>query len=112
MMWYDLVKGTWTAHKVADMKYAHNLQLVDFNHDGNLDIFTAEQRLDCANPEARILVFLGDGKGNFTPQVIAKGYDAHESRVADLNGDGTLDILVKPYNCDTPRLDLLLQKPR
>lgn len=112
LMWYDLVKGTWTAHKIAALKYAHNLQLVDFNHDGNLDIFTAEQRLDCANAGSRIMVFLGDGKGNFMPQVIATGYDAHESRVADLDGNGTLDILVKPYNCGAPRLDILLQNAR
>ena len=59
-----------------------------------------------------MMVFLGDGKGDFTPQVIATGYDAHESRVADLDGNGTLDILVKPYNCGTPRLDILLQNAR
>jgi hypothetical protein len=76
------------------LNYAHSLQLVNFNHDGNLDIFTAEQRLHCANANSRILVFLGDGRGNFTPEVIATGYDAHESR-AGLDGNGTLDILLQ-----------------
>jgi hypothetical protein len=110
LMWYGLVKGTWMAHKIADIKYGHSIQLVDFNHDGNLDIFSAEQRLDCENPDAKIYVFLGDGKGNFTQTVLATGYDSHESKVADLDGDGTLDLLIKPYNCDTPRLDILLNK--
>jgi hypothetical protein len=110
LMWYGLEKGTWAAHKIADLKFGHNIQLVDFNRDGNLDIFTAEQRLNCDNPDAKIYIFFGDGKGNFTEKVLATGYDSHESKVADLDGDGTLDVLIKPYNCDTPRLDILLNK--
>ncbi len=35
----------------------------------------------------------------------------HEAQVADLNGDGRLDILSKPYNWETPRVDLWLQQP-
>ena len=90
------------------MKYGHTLQLVDFNHDGNLDIFSAEQRLNGANPDSKIYFFFGDGKGNFRPEAVATGYDSHESKVADLDGNGTLDLLIKPYNYDTPRLDILL----
>jgi len=37
--------------------------------------------------------------------------DFHEARVADLNGDGWLDILDKPYNWETPRVDVWLQIP-
>lgn len=110
LIWYELSKGTWTPHKVADLRYGHTLQLVDINHDGNLDIFTGEQRLDCANPDAGIYFFLGDGKGNFQKTLVATGYDSHESKVADLNGDGRLDLLIKPYNCATPRLDILLNE--
>jgi hypothetical protein len=108
LMWYEAVKGTWVAHKVADIHYGHTLQLVDFNGDGNLDIFCAEQRLDGANPDAKVYLFVGDGKGNFTPAVLATGYDSHESKLVDLDGNGTLDLLIKPYNWETPRLDILL----
>ena len=72
----------------------HTLQLVNFNHDGNLDIFCAEQRLDGTNPHSKIYFFLGDGNGNFKPTVVATGYDSHESKVADLDGNGTLDLLL------------------
>ena len=94
--------------KIADIHQGHSLQVVDFNHDGNLDIFCAEQRLDGTNPDSKVYVFLGDGKGSFTPTVIATGLDSHEAKVADLDGNGTLDVLVKPYNWQTPRLDILL----
>jgi hypothetical protein len=110
LMWYGLVNKSWEAHKIADLKFAHNIQLVDFNHDGHLDIFTAEQRLNCENPGSKIYLFLGDGKGNFQPVVVATGLDSHESKVADLNGDGRLDILSKRYNCGTPGLDILLNE--
>jgi hypothetical protein len=64
--------------------------------------------LDGANPDSTIYLFFGDGKGNFRSEVVATGYDSHESKVADLDGNGTLDLLIKPYNYDTPRLDILL----
>ncbi|HVN05936.1 MAG TPA: VCBS repeat-containing protein [Bryobacteraceae bacterium] len=108
LMWYENVKGTWIPHKVADIKYGHTLGLVDFNRDGNLDIFCGEQRLNGQNPDSKIYIFLGDGKGNFKPTVAATGYDSHESKLADLDGNGALDLLVKPYNWETPRLDIFL----
>ncbi len=77
--------------------------------DGNLDIWNAEMTL-FNNTEAVNHILLGDGKGNFpTEIVISKGIDVHESGIADLDGDGDLDILGKPYNGDTPRIDIWLQ---
>jgi len=108
LMWYENVNGTWMPHKIADIKYGHTIGLVDFNGDGNLDIFCGEQRLNGQNSDSKIYIFLGDGKGNFKPTVVATGYDSHESKLADLDGNGTLDLLVKPYNWETPRLDILL----
>jgi hypothetical protein len=53
-------------------------------------------------------LFLGDNAGTFAPLLLAEGFGNHESRLGDLDDDGDLDILGKPYTWDTPRLDLWL----
>lgn len=110
--WYEWVKGTWVPHKLADIDYGHSLQVLDVDGDGNLDVFCAEQRLNGANPASRIMVFYGDGSGNFEQSVIAQGFDLHEAKMADVNGDGLPDIIGKPYNWQTPRLDVWLNEGR
>lgn len=108
LLWYEWVKGVWKSHKLLDIRSGHSLSLVDCNGDGHLDIFCAEMRLNGGNPDAKIYILLGDGKGGFTPTVIAAGFGNHESKMADLDGNGTFDILGKPYNWETPRLDIWL----
>ncbi len=46
--------------------------------------------------------------GGFRTTVVATGFDNHESKIADLDGDGMLDILGKPYNYETPNLNIWL----
>jgi hypothetical protein len=100
-----------------DMIHGHSLQVADIDGDGHLDIFAAEmakwteERKDPDNPKATAWILFGDGKGNFRETVFSTGVDFHEARVADLNGDGWLDILDKPYNWETPRVDVWLQIP-
>ncbi len=110
--WYERVKGTWVAHKLLDIHNGHSLDLVDFDGDGNLDIFLAEMRLNGGNPDAKIYILLGDGEGNFRTTIVERGFGNHESKIADLDGNGTLDILGKPYNWETPRLDIWLNQGR
>jgi hypothetical protein len=110
LRWYQWVDGEWIAHDLLDhdIDHGHSLDIVDIDGDGNLDIFVAEMRLDGGNEDARTWIFYGDGTGNFTKTEIAIGIGNHESKVGDLTGDGRLDILGKPYNWDTPRLDVWL----
>ncbi|RPH91909.1 MAG: hypothetical protein EHM72_18235, partial [Calditrichaeota bacterium] len=102
--------GTWKAKVLLEkVDNGHSLQLLDFNGDGHLDIWNAEMRLFGGNPDACNRVLLGDGVGNFKELIISTGIANHESKIADLDGDGDFDILGKPYDWDAPRLDIWLQ---
>lgn len=109
---------SWVGHDLAGRVtiHAHSLQLGDIDRDGNLDIFCAEmakwhedQPLP-DNPEATAWVFYGDGQGHFDKKEVVVGHGWHEARLVDLDGDGDLDLLNKPYDWDTPRVDVWLNK--
>ncbi len=106
-------KGTWKKtmliQKVID---GHTIDVLDFNKDGHLDIFSGEMGLNGGNPNARIRIMLGDGQGNFIHHIVSKGIGTHESKIADLDGDGDYDILSKPYNWKAPRLDIFINETK
>ncbi|MDA2939035.1 VCBS repeat-containing protein, partial [Acidobacteria bacterium AH-259-A15] len=119
LKWYECrgnpaESSSWVAHDLLgfDVQHGHSLQLADMNNDGNLDIFCGEMgqwsRDKVDNPEARMWIFLGDGDGNFQKREISRGQGVHEGKTADLDGDKDIDILVKPYRHNTPRLDILM----
>ena len=107
---YQWEDSAWTEHVLIDsVQDGHSLDIGDFDGDGYLDIFNAEMQLgDFSGAKIRILY--GDGTGHFTETVVDSGYGLHESRIADLDGDGDFDILGKPYNWKTPRLDIWLNE--
>ena len=114
LKWYERKGQSWIGKNLLteEVDHGHSLDVIDINGDGKLDIFCAEMRLKGKNPDAKMWLFLGDGRGNFARQVVATGYGNHESKVADLDGDGDLDILGKPYNWETPRVDIWLNKQK
>jgi hypothetical protein len=122
LSWYECTGAdpedprSWTPHVLIDkVTHGHSLQIADIDGDGHLDIFAAEmakwteKRPDPDNPDAKSWIFFGDGKGHFRKTIFTTGVGFHEARVADLNGDGLLDILDKPYNWNAPRIDVWLQ---
>jgi hypothetical protein len=114
LKWYEWTGKGWLGYDLLnrDVVHGHSLEIADFNGDGNLDIFCAEMRQWSANkddhPGAKMWIFLGDGKGNFEKMEIASGYGNHESKAADLDGDGDVDLLIKPFAWDTPRVEVWL----
>lgn len=104
--------GTWVPKILIEKLYdGHTLDLVDFNGDGHLDIFSAEMRLDPKKPGS-IRILLGDGKGKFIHHSVADDIGCHEGKITDLDGDGDYDILSKPYNWDTPLLDIFINETK
>jgi hypothetical protein len=121
LRWYEckgdpMCAEDWIGHDLLDrqMIHGHTLDLGDVNGDGHLDIFAAEMakwsesRPDADNPRCEAWIFYGDGKGNFRKTTVATGHGFHEGKLADLDGDGDLDILNKPYNWKAPRIDVWL----
>jgi len=108
---YSNDNGTWEPRQITSLiDNGHTIDVIDFNGDGHLDIFSAEMRFGEKNPDSKLRILLGDGKGNFTDYIIAIGYGVHEGKIADLDGDGDFDILAKPYTWKAPRIDVWINE--
>lgn len=67
-----------------------DLSLIDFDRDKNMDLAIAMQGTD------EVALFRGDGKGGFAEwaRFPSRGHLPNKVRAADVNGDGTTDIVV------------------
>lgn len=111
LVMYEWQEGFWKSTTlILSVDNGHTLDIVDFNGDEHLDIFNAEMRFGEGNQDAEVRILLGDGKGNFSRHVVARGIGVHEGRIVDLDGDGDFDVLGKPYTWQAPRLDIWINE--
>jgi hypothetical protein len=96
---------------------AGSVAIGDLNRDGIPDLVVADACVNfaCASPGGAVSVLLGNGDGTFQKAVEypSGGSDAFYAAVADLRGDGILDIVVgnfceAPDNCDVGSIGVLL----
>lgn len=107
--------SSWSGQELLpQLVHGHSLQVGDINADGRLDIFCAEMakwdldRPTADNPEATAWILYGNGTGDFQKTVLMTGHGWHEGRLSDLDGDGDLDLMNKPYAWQIPRVDVWL----
>jgi hypothetical protein len=80
-----------------------SIAVADLNHDRLPDLIVANFE------DGTLTVLLGDGKDHFAPaprSPFACGHSPNDIAVADLNGDGNLDLIVA--NTETPYITVLL----
>jgi len=107
---YSWNGNTWSKQQLSTIDHGHSLQITDIDGNGTQDIFSAEMRVNGTNPSSKVRLFLNNGNGTFATEIVATGFDNHESKLGDLDNDDDLDILGKPYNHQTPKLNIWLQQ--
>jgi len=93
-----------------EVRSGHTLEVGDINGDGHLDLFCAEMHTPGAGDDCRAWILYGKGDGQFEVHELSTGIGNHDSRLADVDGDGRLDIVTKPYTWDAPRIDVWLNR--
>ncbi len=86
-------KGTqWMLRPIAAGKsWTHTIVAADFDNDGDLDLYLGQ------NVGPQWIYENSDGKGTFVEHKIAADSRGHEARVGDVDCDGDLDIVGKPW---------------
>ena len=114
---YEWNGNIWIKRTLIDtVKHGHSLQVADINGDGNMDIFCAEMsswgRGKGRNTSSKTWIFYGDGNGNLKKYELkeAEGIGNHESKLGDLDDDGDIDILQKPFELNIPRIDIWINE--
>ncbi len=107
--WFRNVRGdgsVWEKHLLPEQAMAgdyHSLAVADFDGDGDLDVYVDELEhihLPADRPtQPGMYIWENlDGKGTqWAKRLIAAGVGGHEAHLADVDGDGDIDIVTKVY---------------
>jgi uncharacterized membrane protein len=94
----------------------YSVAVADLNGDGKLDLVVANENQNKNDTQGAISVMLGKGNGTFRAPAnySSGGQSAYSVAVADVNGDGKLDLVVANgcagSDCSTGGVSVLLGK--
>jgi hypothetical protein len=87
VVWFEA--PGWREHVIhPTLKEPHSLVVVDMDGDGDIDAAT------CAYGDRLAFWFENDGRGRFTPHLVARDQAAYDIRALDMDRDGDLDLLI------------------
>ena len=93
LFWYQQPKqkdGEWKRHWIVTQYSMNNLDIVDMDSDGDIDLLTCEHK----GPNLELQLWENDGKGSFSKKILDKGKENHlGTQIADMDGDGDMDIV-------------------
>ena len=97
----DPQSGSWTRNTVVSNACSLNsMSVADMDRDGDMDIVSGEMGNPSCQVQKRMMISENDGRGNFgSPIVVGTDKESHlGARVADLDGDGDLEIISIGWN--------------
>jgi len=92
--------GAWECHLISADRTGqdfHSLAVADFNNDGRPDVFSGGGPLSKDVHKGFVWENLGKG-GRWKEHLVVEGKECHETVAADVDGDGDVDIVSKPWN--------------
>lgn len=91
LWWFEQQgRATWSRHNIVTQFSMNNLDITDFDKDGDIDLLTAEHKGNALE----LQLWKNDGQGNFIKSAIDSGKENHlGTQFVDLDNDGDLDII-------------------
>jgi hypothetical protein len=92
-LWFE--GPNWTPHDIdPDIQYPHSLAIGDLDGDGDIDAVACSAVYDKQPASPTLAWYENDGQGRFKLHPIRTDQASYHVSLADMDGDGDLDILV------------------
>jgi hypothetical protein len=101
--WFKNTDGkglAWERHLIKDSTDGqdfHTMALADYDGDGDWDIFSSGGPSSIGVPNTYVWENIDGKGGSWTEHVVSVGTTGHEGIAFDVDGDGDVDVVSKPF---------------